>query len=66
MAWIDANRLAEMIGVSKYTVYEWVKADKIPAHRLGVKLIRFDLEEIEEWLKAKEPNANWRNANGSN
>lgn len=55
MEWINAKQCAELLGVSTWTVYEWVKAEKIPHYRVGEKLIRFNRLEVEEWLKGKRP-----------
>ncbi len=41
---------SEYIGISKGTLYVWVCHKKIPYLKVG-RLVKFDLREIEEWLK---------------
>jgi len=41
---------AEFLGVSKETIYRWVKAKKIPVYRLG-KFWRFDKDELLKWFR---------------
>jgi excisionase family DNA binding protein len=47
------EELATYLGLSKHTLYKWVESDKIPVLRLGNKLIRFDLDQVNDWLKNK-------------
>ena len=42
---------AEYLGISKGTLYVWVCRRKIPYQKVG-RLVKFDLNVIEEWLKA--------------
>lgn len=50
---LTVGELAEFLRVPKSWVYDRTYRDKIPHIKLG-KLLRFDLEKIEEWLKEKE------------
>ena len=38
---------ADHYGVSRQTVRRWIASGKITAHRVGPRLIRVDLDEIE-------------------
>ena len=38
---------ADHYGVSQQTVRRWIASGRITAHRVGPRLIRVDLEEIE-------------------
>lgn len=51
--WVNAQEVAEYLGVKRNTVYDWVRERKgIPSHKpSGSNLLRFDLEEIDEWLR---------------
>ena len=53
--WLDINELClyHPDKPSKATVYGWVHARSIPAHK-GNKKLRFLVSEIDEWLKAKK------------
>ena len=47
--WLSVREVAKHLKVSKETVYKWLAAQSIPAHRVG-KLWRFDAEEIDRWV----------------
>ena len=50
--YISPSQLAQNLNVSKFTVYDWVYDRKIPFVKIG-KLVRFNEEDIEKWLKEK-------------
>ncbi len=50
--YIGIKELSEYLGLKVNTVYAWVFRKKIPYIKLG-KLVKFDLEELEAWLKDK-------------
>ncbi len=52
---IDAAALSQIIGVDKGTIYDWVRRGKIPHVRLE-RLVRFDLEDIDEWVRDRKQN----------
>jgi len=49
---LGINEFAEYLGVQKGTLYVWVCQRKIPFLKIG-KLVKFDLKEIEDWLKER-------------
>jgi excisionase family DNA binding protein len=49
---LGSQELAAYLDVSINTVRSWVWQRQIPYHKLG-RLVKFDLEEIEPWLKSK-------------
>ncbi|MEM3453378.1 MAG: helix-turn-helix domain-containing protein [Candidatus Hadarchaeum sp.] len=49
---IRPDELAEGLKVAQATIYQWVKRGKIP-HLQIEKCIRFDPQEIDEWLRYK-------------
>ncbi len=58
--WLTPDEVAEYIGVSKLTVYEWVKQERIPFTRLGPapdpgrkerRKLRFDRHRIDAWIE---------------
>lgn len=53
MTLIDADAVAEMLGMGRDWVYAEVRANRIPHIRLG-RYVRFRREAIEEWLCAHE------------
>jgi len=48
----DIKFLSTYIEVPVPTLRDWIRDEKIPCHRKG-RLIRFDLNEIDEWMKQK-------------
>ena len=50
--YFNINELSDYIGIPKGTLYVWACHKKIPYLKVG-KLLKFDLREIEEWLKDK-------------
>ncbi len=51
---IDYKQLAKKIGLPMGTLYCLVSKQEIPHHRLGRRLVRFSLLEIENWLRARQ------------
>lgn len=45
------NDLAEVFEVTDRTIKNWLK-EGMPKYQMG-KTIRFDLEEIKEWMKVR-------------
>lgn len=57
--WLSAEEIAKYLGIAEDTVYRWIDAKGLPAHRVG-KLWKFKTEEIDRWVKsgkADESNA---------
>lgn len=50
---IGVDDLAQYLGLSRGTLYVWVCQRKIPYLKMGGAL-RFDLREIEGWIKDKK------------
>jgi excisionase family DNA binding protein len=57
---VDITTLSRHLSISKNTIYSWVNQRRIPYHKVG-SLLRFDINEIDEWLKEhkKETNLKW-------
>ncbi len=49
---LGINDFSDYLGVPKGTLYVWVCQKKIPYLKIG-KLVKFDLHEIEPWLKER-------------
>ena len=50
---LDAEAVAEMIGMSTDWIYAEARADRIPHVRLG-RYVRFRAEAIEDWIRERE------------
>lgn len=49
--WVDVAEVAPHLGVRRESVYRWIEAKGLPAHKVG-RLLRFKLSEIDEWVRA--------------
>ena len=47
---LNVPQLAEKLVVSTKTVYGWILLKKVPYYKVG-RLVRFDENEINDWLK---------------
>ena len=53
MELLDAEAIAEMLGMTKDWVYAEARADRIPHIKLG-RFTRFRREAIEDWIRDRE------------
>lgn len=49
---ISIEDLSQYLGLTKGTLYVWVCQRRIPYLKIG-KLLKFDIIEIQDWLKDK-------------
>lgn len=49
--WSSVEEIAKHLGVSKETIYRWLRREAIPAHRIG-KLWKFKASEVDKWVQA--------------
>ena len=47
---LTATELAEMLAVSKITIFKHAKAGRIPSFRIGT-CVRFDPRAVAQWLR---------------
>ena len=47
---INIDELSEYLSTPVGTLYQWISQKRIPYVKLG-RSVRFDLEEINQWLK---------------
>ena len=48
--WVSLEEIAEHLKVSTDTIHRWIRAQKIPVHRVG-RFWRFQVSEIDEWVR---------------
>ena len=48
---VSLSEAAEMLGVTTKTIRRYIAARKLPAYRVGPRLIRVDVADIEALLK---------------
>lgn len=51
--WLSVDEIAAYLGVSRETVYRWIDAKHLPAHRIG-KFWRFKASEVDAWAKTED------------
>lgn len=49
--WLSVDEITTYFGVSKDTVYNWIKKKNMPAHKIG-RLWKFKRDEVDEWAKS--------------
>ena len=49
--WASVEDVAKHLGVAKDSVYRWIEARKLPAHKIG-RLWKFKLSDVDEWVRA--------------
>ena len=49
--WVSVEGVARHLGVAKDSVYRWIQARGMPAHKIG-RLWKFKLSEVDEWVRA--------------
>lgn len=54
--WLTIEHLAEYLGLSVHTIYQYVHKNKIPFHKIpsSTKLV-FKRYEIDCWIEGKDP-----------
>lgn len=50
------EQTAKYLGLSRITIYKWIKNGKIQAHKLGGKTVRIPRSEIEKIVNEKQNN----------
>ena len=50
--YVDIKSLCTYVGLKEPTIRDWIQSRRIPFLKVG-KAIRFDLCQIDEWLKGK-------------
>ena len=51
--WLNIEECAVHLGISKHTIYQHIAKRSIPFVKMpGSTLLRFDLEQIDEWMQS--------------
>lgn len=48
--WVSVEDVARHLGISHDTVYRWIEAKALPAHKVG-RLWKFKLADVDEWVR---------------
>ncbi|MFE9658133.1 helix-turn-helix domain-containing protein [Micromonospora sp. NPDC006431] len=49
--WVSVEGVAKHLGVARDSIYRWIEARNLPAHKIG-RLWKFKLSEVDEWVRA--------------
>lgn len=55
--WLTLEEAAKHLKIGKSTIYRLAREGDLPAHRVG-RVWRFDVEELDKWMKADMAMAN--------
>jgi excisionase family DNA binding protein len=50
--WSSADDIASHLGVTTDTVYSWIAARAMPAHKIG-RIWKFQTSEVDAWVRAR-------------
>lgn len=51
--YVDVHVVADYLGVKRMTIWRWERDLALPTHRLGLRIRRYKLSEIEAWVQAQ-------------
>ncbi len=49
--WVHMDAIARHLNVSRDTVYRWIRARDMPAHKVG-RQWKFRISQVDEWVQA--------------
>jgi excisionase family DNA binding protein len=63
---LTVHDVASYLGVSRWTVYQWVNQNKIPFVKILGRLLRFDKVEVIDWINKQrvKPRTDFWDRNG--
>lgn len=50
-SWSSVENVASHLGVAQDSIYRWIEARNLPAHKIG-RLWKFKLSEVDDWVRA--------------
>jgi excisionase family DNA binding protein len=50
--WVSVEGAAKHLAVARDSVYRWIEARNLPAHKIG-RPWKFQLSEVDEWVRAR-------------
>ena len=53
--WLSVDEIAQYLGVSRDTIYNWIATRGLPAHRVG-RLWKFKREAVDAWVESGRAN----------
>ena len=49
--WVSVDDVARHLAVTKDSIYRWIDAKQMPAHKVG-RLWKFKLSEVDAWIRS--------------
>ena len=49
--WVSVEDVAKHLGVARDSVYRWIEARGLPAHKVG-RIWKFKLSQVDTWVEA--------------
>ncbi|TKD03467.1 helix-turn-helix domain-containing protein [Polyangium fumosum] len=49
--WSSVDEVAKHLGVAQDSIYRWIEARGLPAHKIG-RLWKFKLSDVDGWVRA--------------
>ena len=49
--WLSVDEIADYLGVSRDTIYNWIAGKEMPSHRIG-RFWKFKRDEVDDWVRA--------------
>ena len=53
--WLSADQVAAYLSISLRSVREWTRRGQMPCHYLPGRLVRYHRDEVDTWLKKRQP-----------
>lgn len=51
--WLDMHGVAKLLGIQPRSVAKYVKRSGLPAHRVGIRLLRYRRDEVMAWYEKR-------------
>ena len=51
--WVSMKYICDYLGVTRYTVFRWIKELEMPVRKVGGNW-RFRVSEVEKWIEEKQ------------
>lgn len=52
--YVDVHAVADYLGIKRMTVWRWERDLGLPSHKLGGRLRRYKLSEIDRWVLERD------------
>ena len=51
--YMSVDEAARYLSISQQTLMRYIRADQIPVHRIGARLLRLQRSEIDAWVQSQ-------------